>query len=203
MTQVRFATLVATCGKPEAHLLWTDPAKDSGFQKAVKAQRVMTVFQSAAGSKADHGEVGFVPGSARQFLVFPKSLRKAAGKSVTGIKYDLFEPAEDQADAAQTRTPAKPRAKASKPHQHARARPPAKPKKPDRPAKSVPRAKKKPGPAPKSKIVPFPAPEKKDANGADQRAVGALQKQVRAAMRALEQGKAVAAYNLLKKIVEP
>jgi hypothetical protein len=86
----RFADVVKKCGKPEAHLLLIEPAKDRELQAAIQAHRVMTVFQEAAGHKADRGEVGFQPGPARQFLIFPKALRAFEGRNVVGIKYDLW-----------------------------------------------------------------------------------------------------------------
>ena len=75
----RFSKVVEKCGDPETYLLLMDPAKDRTFQAGLKAQRVMTVFQEAVGTKTDRGEVGFQPGRGRQFLVFPKSLVPFAG----------------------------------------------------------------------------------------------------------------------------
>jgi hypothetical protein len=76
----RFSKVVEKCGDPETYLLLMDPAKDRTFQAGLKAQRVMTVFQEAVGTKTDRGEVGFQPGRGRQFLVFPKSLTPFAGE---------------------------------------------------------------------------------------------------------------------------
>ncbi|MEO8353399.1 MAG: hypothetical protein ABI680_16845 [Chthoniobacteraceae bacterium] len=90
MKTARFATVVAKCGSPEIYLALMAPEKDRALQTAVKAQRVMTVSQESVGTKADRGEVGFEAGRARQFLIFPKSLRAFAGRTVVGVKYDLI-----------------------------------------------------------------------------------------------------------------
>jgi hypothetical protein len=170
----RFSNVVEKCGKPEAYLLLMDPAKDRTFQAALKAQRVMTVFQEAVGTKTDRGEIGFQPGRNRQFLLFPKSLRPFAGRAVVGIKYDLLAvPDVPKRERAPAPRPPKPKPK---------ARPtPAKPKEEPEP----------------TKVVAFkPAPrEDEDDEIADLRA------HVRRAMALLEDGKALAAFNLLKRIV--
>jgi hypothetical protein len=62
--------IVEKSGEPETYLLLMDPTKGGTFQTAVKSERV-TVSQEAAGSTTDRGEVGFQPGGARQFLLFP------------------------------------------------------------------------------------------------------------------------------------
>jgi hypothetical protein len=56
---VRFTQVVERCGAPEAHLVLTDPTKDRALQSAMKAQRMMTVFQESVGTKADRDEMGF------------------------------------------------------------------------------------------------------------------------------------------------
>jgi hypothetical protein len=48
MGTVRFSKVVEAAGKPIVHLLWVDPAKDATLQKAIKAARVMTVYQQPA-----------------------------------------------------------------------------------------------------------------------------------------------------------
>ena len=90
MKTVRFSKVFEHSGAPETHLVLIDPAKDRALKSAVKANRVMTLFQESAGTKADHGEIGFLPGPGRQFLVFPKSLKPFIGRAVVGIKYELF-----------------------------------------------------------------------------------------------------------------
>jgi hypothetical protein len=173
----RFAKVVEQAGKPEIYLALIDPAKDRKLQAAMKAQRVMTVIQESVGTKADHGEVGFKSGPGRQFLVFPKTLRAFARRSVVGIKYDLLEnrdlPKEERA---------------------APARPPKEPKS-ERPRTVRP---VKSEPAVSAKVVAFkPEPAQED----DDDEIAELKEKVRHAMAILEEGKAVAAFNLLKQIV--
>jgi len=173
----RFSNVVEKFGEPEAYLLLMDPAKDQTFQAAVKSQRVMTVLQEVVGTKTDHGEVGYKPGRSRQFLVFPKSLRGFAARTVVGIKYELLGSRE---------VPNRERAPAPRP-----------PKKPKPKAASKVR-REKPEPPAMRKVVAFqPAPEDDE----EDEEIAALKKQVRRAMAVLEEGKAVAAFNLLKRIV--
>src|SRR6516162_3606148 len=112
---VRFSKIVETVGKPSVHLLWIDPEKDNILQKAIKANRVMTIHQLTVGTKTDYGTIGFEKNVSGQVLIFPKSLRSFADKRVIGVKYDLLEwasvPKSQQAPKAQ---PAKPATK-SKP----------------------------------------------------------------------------------------
>ena len=56
---VRFAELVKKLGKPEQVVLWSALEDDRDFSKAVKARRVVTVFQQNVGSNKDYGLVGF------------------------------------------------------------------------------------------------------------------------------------------------
>jgi hypothetical protein len=177
----RFSKVVEKCGEPETHLLLMDPAKDRTLQAALKAQRVMTVFQDAVGTKTDRGEIGFRLGRNRQFLVFPKSLKSFAGQTVVGIKYDLISSPE---------IPKSKRAKALGP-----------PKKP----KLKPAAKagaEEAEPPPRHNVVAFKRPSEKDEEDDENDEVAELKRRVQHAMAVLEEGKAVAAFNLLKRIVE-
>jgi len=88
---VRFSALVDSAGNPDNHLLLVKPEADKTLQKAIKAKRVVTVFQSAVGNKTDHGEVGFQAGPSRQYLIFPRSVGAFEGRKVVGIKYDWLE----------------------------------------------------------------------------------------------------------------
>jgi len=187
---VRFSNVVQKAGQPETHLIFTEPSKDRALQAAIKASRVMTVQQTAVGTRTDRGEVGFHPGTSRQFLVFPKSLRAFAGRSVVGIKYDLLSTAKvprGQRAAA----PRRPKKEPRKPSVSSTPKP--------MPART-PKARADKTRAPeKSKVVPFkPAPPAVE----DDEDIADLKKQVRHAMAILEEGKAVAAFNLLKRIVE-
>ena len=182
MKTVRFSQIIAKCGKPETHLVLVDPKKDRTLQAAIKAHRVMTVKQQTTGTKAERGEVGFDPGPSRQFLIFPKSLQKFAGKSVVGINYDLFiEPTTRRKPQVQKQH-AKPVKKASKPEKKQQAKKTTQ----EKPAKA--------------KIIPFKRDEE-EVTEDENPEVAALKSQVRRAMSALEQGKQVAAFNLLKRIV--
>ena len=174
MKTVRFTQVAENCGKPEIYLPLSDPAKDQTLQKAVKAIRVMTVVQPTVGTKTDRGVIGFESGKSRQFLIFPKSLRAFARRTVVGVKYDLFELQE---------VPKK-----------NRSSPPKAARKPKLKRQANPR--KEPEPAPR-KVVAFTPP--KDDEELEE--VTDIKKQVRQAMKALEDGKQVAAFNLLKRIV--
>lgn len=76
MGTVRFSKIVETAGKPIVHLLWMDPTKDPALQKAIHANRVMTVHQGLINAKADYGTIGFEEGVSGQILIFPKSLKR-------------------------------------------------------------------------------------------------------------------------------
>lgn len=110
MKTARFADVVARCGAPEPYQLWMPAAKDPVFQKAVKAQRVLTVHQENVGTKKDYATVGFHEEPLAQFLVFPKSLRAFAGRRIIGINYDLLTPSQrpQKAPSAQSAPRAKP-----------------------------------------------------------------------------------------------
>lgn len=160
----RFSHIIKTAGRPETYLALTDPGKDRTLQKLVKAGRVMTVHQNARGGKPDFGEAGFKAGHSRQYLVFPRSIKRFAGKRVVGIKYELLEDAP-------------------------KSRPSAKPK--PRPKTRVPTVS--------GKIIAFPTPQKEREESAE---VTKIKTRVRRAIKALEAGKQVAAFHLLREILE-
>src|SRR5262245_20652939 len=136
----------------------------------------MTVFQPNTGSGADRGTIGFEPGTGRQFLIFPKSLRALSGCKIVGIKYDLWKT---------THVSARERAKPPKP--------PAKQAAPKKP--KARREKKTP-----ANVLPFK--QREDHEEEENPEILELKRKVRQAMAILEDGKAVAAFNLLKRIVE-
>lgn len=185
MDTVRFSKIVETIGKPGVHVLWMDPAKDTILQKAIKANRVMTIHQRPAGTKTDYGTIGFETNVSGQVLIFPKSLRSFADKRVIGVKYDLLEwPSVPKGQQAPKAQPAKPATK-SKP-------------------KEIPVATVEQPVAEESasaRVVKFPAPKAEDEAPPNEE-VEEIKKQVRQAMKILEEGKQVAAFNLLKRIVE-
>lgn len=189
MKTVRFSVLVDSAGKPDTHLLFIKPEDDKILQKAIKAKRVVTVFQNTTGNKTDHGEVGFEPGASRQYLIFPKTVGAFDGRKVVGIKYELLESAP-----------------IPKSKQAERPRPPEKRRGPKPSPTSTPKLEEQPSQeadveeeVPAEKVVKFPEP--KPPEDEDSEAVEDIKAQVRRAMRELEKGKQVAAFNLLKRIV--
>jgi hypothetical protein len=217
VSTVRFSKVLEACGKPDIHLLLIDPAKDKTLQAAIKSDRVMTVYQQSGGT--DHGVVGFEQGRSRQFLVFPKPLKSFLGQRIVGIKYELLEetpapkkdtvkketgkPSDEQPRQAASKTkdrePVKladqqkpavvPKADSAK-HEEAA---PAKEEELDGESREAVR---------EDKVLRFQTrqPEKQPTVEADE--IKELKRQVREAMEALEQGKQVVAFNLLKQIVE-
>ena len=157
---------------PQLHLLLSKPEKDRALQTAVKANRVMTITQESVGTKKDRGEIGFEAKTGRQFLIFPKSLRAFVGRTVVGINYDLLS------------VPSLPKNQRAVPQPVKRAVP-----KP---------AKKPPAKMVISKVVAFQPPEE-DEEDAE---ITEMKKQIRHAMDVLEKGKPVAAFNLLKRMVD-
>jgi hypothetical protein len=186
MGTVRFSKIVETAGKPIVHLLWMDPAKDRVLQKAIQTHRVMTVHQEQTKATADYGTIGFEKGVSGQILIFPKSLKPFADKQVVGVKYDLLEwPAVPKSQQARKVIPAKRSAKAKPPE-----------------TKISPTAEQAAlAENATAKVVNFPNPEddRKDGPTTD---LEELKNQVRLAMKALEEGKQVAAFNLLKRVVD-
>jgi hypothetical protein len=185
MGTVRFSKIVEAAGRPVVHVLWIDPDKDPILKKAIDAKRVMTVHQGLTRAKADYGTVGFQKGVAAQILIFPKTLKRFADMRVTGLKYDLLDSATvPKGQPAQKIVPVK------------------------RVAKGQPREDEVQATAERSvveenaatTVVKFPNPED-DADGPTVD-VEEIKKQVRRAMKALEEGKQVAAFNLLKRIVD-
>ena len=168
MKTARFSKVVEKSGDPVPHLVLTKPEEDPELRKAIKANRVMSVFQESVGHKADRGEVGFNAGINRQFLIFPKSLRAFGGKEIVGIKYELIKAKE--VPKSQRVAPPKP-----------------------------PKAPKVKMPKQEEEMDAPPAPH---ISGEEHHQMAELKKKIRRARKILEAGKAVAAFNLLKEIVE-
>jgi hypothetical protein len=177
MKTARFTAVVRAAGKPTTHLLLVPPEKDKLLQAAIKACRVMTVHQRQTGTQADHGTVGFEPGGARQYLIFPKSLSKFQETQIIGIKYDLL----DEGISKKGAEPAKPQKSA-----HPRR-------------ESVMEDTQRPA---SEKVVHFTRAEPRDEPDKESEAIKEIKNQVRHAMEVLEQGKQVAAFNLLKRILD-
>jgi hypothetical protein len=209
MDTVRFSKIVEVSGKPDTHLLLVDPAKDKTLQAAIKSNRVMTVYQGSGSTKTDYGTIGFEEGSSRQFLLFPKTLKSFADKRVIGIKYDLLDSItvlkEDREPKPAAKQPKKPTTDAAPNREHETAtqtvRKPEERKKKE-PAKVDAQSAEGAEKAPTNKLVDFPKREvnEKASNHGDE--LQQLKRHVHEALDLLEQGKQVAAFNLLKRSIE-
>ena len=193
MDTVRFSKIVEAAGRPVVHVLWIDPDKDPILKKAINAKKVMTVHQGLTTGKADYGTVGFQKGVATQILIFPKSLERFAEMRVTGVKYDLLDLASvPKGQEAPKIVPAKrvvkgKRQEGKRQETKIQATPERSPVEENTAAT----------------VVKFPNPAEDDANAPTAAFEGEeIIKQVRLAMDALEEGKQVAAFNLLKRIVD-
>jgi hypothetical protein len=186
MSTIRFSKVVEAAGKPVVHVLWVDPEKDPILKKAIAAEKVMTVRQGLPNGKADYGTVGFHKGASGQILIFPGSLKRFADTRVTGVKYDLLEwpkvPKSQQVD------------KVASPKRSAKAK---------LDQTQVPAVAKPSAIAERlaATVIKFPNPEDDDAGGATAE-IEELKKQVRLAIQALEEGKQVAAFKLLSRIID-
>ena len=185
MSTVRFSKIVETAGRPSVHTLWIEPVKDPVLQKAIRENRVMTIHQRPAGTKTDYATIAFENKVSGQVLIFPKSLRSFADKRVIGVNYDLLEwPAVPESQQAPKPQPPKP-TKKSKPAEI----------RVERVEEPVAKESASDG------VVEFSVPTPEDESPPNEE-VEKIKKQVRRAMKALEEGKQVAAFNLLKRIVE-
>jgi hypothetical protein len=209
MKTVRFSEIVESCGKPDSHLLLIEPTKDKTLQAAIRSHRVMTVYQGSGTSKTDYGTVGFEEGSERQFLIFPKTLKPFADRRVIGIKYDLLESApileKDRATKHEPSVKEDKRRPKTRPDQDAqKSTKPLKAIAESKPEKRAAeeRREEHPAKAPSEKLVQFPKPEPSKGTAAPGNEVEQIKRRVREAMHILEQGRQVAAFNLLKSIVE-
>ena len=223
MGTIRFSKIVETAGKPIVHTLWIEPAKDSVLQNAIKANRVMTIHQRPAGTKTDYGTVGFEKKVSGEVLIFPKSIGAFADKRVIGVNYDLLDwPAVPGSQEAPIPQPPKPALK-NKPKEIpvvAVEQPVAKESALPKIQQAIkadqvkPAIKSKPKEIPvaaveqpvvkesaSNRVVKFPTPTFQDKDQPNE-GVAQIKEQVRQAMKALEEGKQVAAFNLLKRIVE-
>jgi hypothetical protein len=82
----RFAEVVEDSGRPQVYTLWQKPSKDRHLQSQLKNNRVMTILKSESGT--DFGIVGLKESKDARYLVFPKSLKRFAGKRIIGINWD-------------------------------------------------------------------------------------------------------------------
>ncbi len=187
MSTIRFSKIVEAAGKPIVHVLWVTPEKDPVLKKAIDAERVMTVRQGLPNGKADYGTVGFEKGVSGQILIFPGSLKRFADQRVTGVKYDLLEwPTVPKSQQAQKVAPPKRSAK-------------GKPNQTEVPVVAKPSVVAE---RPAATVIKFPNPEDDDASNDNNPEIEELKKQVRLAIQALEEGKQVAAFKLLNRVVD-
>jgi hypothetical protein len=181
---VRFTQVVKECGQPHVHTLWLAPENDPELKRARGHHRVMTVESSQV--KTDRGRVGYEPspGNIAEVLIFPQSLQRFAGAQVVGVKFDLV---------------AQPKQKTVPPHAWSKA-PPRRPAAAGRP-KAMPQALEKlaavrPAPSrPPAKTTRSVSPS---LRGPDP----SLRREVHSALKELEEGKAVAAYQRLLRAVQ-
>lgn len=115
MKTVRFSKVVEKCGKPEVYLLMTET--DPDFQKALHADRIMSLSDDSHGAGTEYGTIGYDKKRKGQLLMFHKTVKAFKELKVVGIKYDLF--AEDEPSEP---TPKK-KAKGRKGLQKAKERP--------------------------------------------------------------------------------
>ena len=190
---MRFTYVVERSGQPFAHTLWLAPDKDPELKRAIAADRVMMVEPGASGGKTDVGSVGFDSSraSGAQILIFPRSLKPFEGARVVGIKFDLVEQPKLENARAPAREPVRP---------HGQRPAPSPPPPPSLTPKPVPAPT--PTPARKSKAAPHkPDKMKKAPEESAPAKESVLIREVRAAMKELEAGKAVAAYQRLQRAV--
>jgi hypothetical protein len=178
---VRFAKVVETAGRPDTYLLLAPPKKDPKFQRALKAHRVVTIFQATRAHKADYGEVGFAAGSSRQFLMFPKSAGRFSGQRIVGIKYDLLAAAPVAKNRVDKRSRSEKKMRVGSPAPHR-----------DPPSPPL---------VAEDKVVSFPRADSPEEDGEDSGEIAEIKAQVRRALSELEKGRQIAAFRLLQRIV--
>jgi hypothetical protein len=93
MKRIRFGDLVRQSGRPSTIELWIPPEKNKELQRAIRANRILTIQRRNVGNKRDVGEIGFRKQPGSLYLIFPRAL-PAADDPVIGINYDLLERAD-------------------------------------------------------------------------------------------------------------
>ena len=153
----------------------------------------MSLSDESHGSGTEFGTVGYLKKRHGELLIFPKSLKAFVDVKIIGIKYDLFAGEGGHRDE---KAPSSSKKRAKAPKEKAE-RPKPSPKLNRKPKeKKVAPTKHEPKPTAK-KLIPFPM-KNQERNDEDDDDLNAT---VRQAMRALEKGNSVAAYNILKRIV--
>ncbi len=156
---------------------------DGDFQKALHADKVMSLSDDSHGAGTEYGTVGYDKKRKGQLLVFPRTLKAFEASKVIGIKYDLFAEEEARMPDPKQKTSVKEKPKKPTPHRSSK------------PAKQPQKKAEKPTSA---KVIHFPKPEAEDE---EDESITEFKGHVRQAIRALEKNNSVAAYNLLKRIV--
>jgi hypothetical protein len=187
MKSVRFSKVVEKSGKPEVYLLMSET--DPDFNKALKAGKIMSLSDESHGSGTEYGTVGYDKKRHGQLLIFPKSLKAFSEAKIIGIKYDLF--AEEDGHHVEKSSSSPKKSSKTKKEKSVKPKPAMKPKE-----EKAARQKKAPKPAAK-KVIPFPTKKAQHEDDDEDD----LKATVRQAMRALEKGNSVAAYNILKRII--
>ena len=177
----------------------------------------MTLYQQSGGT--DHGVVGFEQGRSRQFLVFPKPLKPFLGQRVVGIKYELLEEAPvSKKEPAKKETVKQPEEQPTEPAPATKNHRTSKRAERQMPAVVSKTDTTKTGETTEGeenkfeqdsgkldsedKVVKFRAAEPEKRPVAESGEINAIKNRVREAMDALEQGKQVVAFNLLKRILD-
>ena len=145
----------------------------------------MTVHQPAK-INADYGAVGFEKDVLGQILIFPKSLKQFADQRVIGVKYDLIEWPSVLKSQQAPKLPTPKRSAKGEPQDPETLTPAGK-----RPAIEENAS---------ARVVKFPTREAENADAPNED-LEELKNHVRHAMNLLEEGKQVAAFNLLKRII--
>jgi hypothetical protein len=83
----RFSQVVENYGKPQVYTLWQKPSADRHLQAQIKKNRAMTILKTESGT--DFGIIGLKESREARYLIFPKSLKRFAGKRIIGIDWAL------------------------------------------------------------------------------------------------------------------
>jgi len=185
MGTIPFSKIVVTAGKPKRPPIVGRTSEGLSSAKAIAADRVMTVHQHSAETKTDFGVVEFEKGVSGQILIFPKSLKRFADKRVVGVKYDLLEwPAVPKNQQVRIGAPKRSRKR--------------KPRGTKTSAITGKRSAKEEGAS--ASVIKFPMPEADNQEDRNPYVIE-IKNQVRHALNILEEGKQVAASNLLRGII--
>jgi len=209
----RFTQVVAAAGKPKVHLLLMDPKQDREFQSALKSNRILTIHQQNVGTKKDVGTVGYEQDGPAQVLVFPKSISQFSGAKIVGINYELLEKEIRTPEPRNRRSPKGRVSSPPKPHPKTHAAPKKEPEEeklaetPKPAAKAKARPKKKvPAKKDEASITIFRPEEERDEEPAAEPPSRECSREqliagIHRALKALDEGKQVAAYKTLEQLL--